>query len=363
MSDQRSVLVVGAGLIGTSVALALRERRHHVWLADTRPSNLHDAEELGAGVPHRGETAEIVVVAVPPASTAQTVAQRLRESDDATVTDTAGIKRRVHDDVQALVAGSAHAGASHFVGGHPLAGRERGGPRRARPTLFAGRAWVLTPGPSASADALSDARWLAEECGASPLVMTPQEHDDAVALTSHLPQIVASALAAQFGSASDAVLELAGQGLRDMTRIAAADPEMWAQIATGNSSPLASALEGLAETLRHVAASLRDGHGEAGVTALVEDGRNAQRRLPGKHGGAPRTYRIVGVLVPDEPGQLARVLADTAAAGVNVEDLRVEHAPGLPVGLIELFVGPESAGSLRAALTHNGWSVVDEETT
>ena len=168
------MLVVGAGLIGTSVALALRERGHPVWLADVSAVHLHQAHSLGAGDVHAGKPVDVTVVAVPPGSTAQVVATHIREDEHGTVTDTASIKRAVQDEVRRLLSDpsqSTPTEAMHvprYVGGHPLAGRERGGPHRAHPAMFAGRAWVLTPGPDAAPESLDDARWLVTECGATP---------------------------------------------------------------------------------------------------------------------------------------------------------------------------------------------------
>lgn len=361
----RPVLVVGTGLIGTSVALALRRRGHTVWLADANADHLRQARELGAGDRHAGQPVELTVAAVPPASTAQVVEEALAQHPGSTVTDTASIKGEIRRELdQRLAAAPAppgDGGGARYVGGHPLAGRERGGPHRARAAMFAGRPWVLTPSPATSPAALADARWLVAECGASAVTMTAEEHDRGLAITSHLPQMVASALAAQLAGQPDALLPLVGQGLRDMTRIAAADPALWAEIATGNAAELADAIDGFTASLRQVGDALRSGSGGGEtVRQLVAAGRAGQRRLPGKHGTSPRSYRVVPVIVRDQPGQLARLLADAAGAGVNVEDLRVEHAPGLPVGLIELFVGPEGAPDLRLALVERGWTLTDE---
>jgi prephenate dehydrogenase len=362
------VLVVGAGLIGTSIALALRRRGHQLWLTDINAAQLEQAVRLGAGERYNGEQVDLAVVAVPPASTAPVVVDQLCSGTGSTVTDTASIKGELQREVERLLAAHEDSSAaplalSRYVGGHPLAGRERGGPHRARADMFAGRAWVLTPGPGSSPAAVEDTRWLVTECGAIPLTLSAAEHDHALAITSHLPQMVASALAAQLSSQPDGVLQLVGQALRDMTRIAAADPQLWAEIATGNAAQIAAAIDELTASLHDVATALRSESPDVdAVSALIQAGRQGFRRLPGKHGGAPRSYLVVPVIVPDQPGQMARLLADAAAAGVNVEDLRVEHAPGLPVGLIELFVGPEAAAPLRTALTERGWTLTDEET-
>jgi prephenate dehydrogenase len=362
------VLVVGTGLIGTSVALALRRRGHQLWLTDTNAAQLQQALRLGAGEVYSGEAVDLTVVAVPPSSTAAVVVDRLCADAGSTITDTASVKGELQREIAVLLPATATgspapSALTRYVGGHPLAGRERGGPHRARADMFAGRAWVLTPGPESSPVAVDDTRWLVTECGAIPLTLSAAEHDHALAITSHLPQMVASGLAAQLASQPDDVLQLVGQALRDMTRIAAADPQLWADIAIGNAAQIADAIDGLTGSLHDVAVALRAGaKGADAVSALIQSGQKGFRRMPGKHGGSPRSYLIVPVIVPDQPGQMARLLADAAAAGVNVEDLRVEHAPGLPVGLIELFVGPEAAAPLRAALTERGWTLTDEET-
>ncbi|MBV9524987.1 MAG: prephenate dehydrogenase [Candidatus Dormibacteraeota bacterium] len=352
-------MVIGAGLIGTSAALALRRGGHAVWLADADAMNLRQAVSLGAGDVHAGEDVDVTVVAVPPRSTAGVVAERIEMDPRSTVTDTASIKAEVERGVRAALSGDT-AKLSRYVGGHPLAGRERGGPHRARADMFAGRAWVITPMEETSAQALQDARWIAAECGAVPLAMPAAEHDRALAVTSHLPQMVASALAAQLARQPDTVLQLTGQAMRDMTRIAAGDPQLWADIATGNATELAPAMRELSASLLRVAGELDSREGGAAVRDLVAAGRDGLRRIPGKHGGETRSFGIVPVLVEDRPGEMARLLGDTAAAGVNLEDLRVEHAPGLPVGLIELAVAEDAVRRLRTALTERGWTLTDE---
>jgi prephenate dehydrogenase len=157
----------------------------------------------------------------------------------------------------------------------------------------------------------------------------------------------------------DHVLALAGQGLRDMTRIATSDADLWTDILVGNAGAVADVLERFASRLRDVAHGLRgDDRVAAHVArALMDSGRAGRQRMPGKHGESPRVYRAVPVVVPDERGQLARLLGDAADAGVNIEDLRVDHAPGLPVGLIELYVASDAEETLSRALAARGWTV------
>ena len=362
----RSVLIVGTGMIGTSIAMAMAERGHHVLLEDRDPASLSAAVRISGGRAYGGEPVDLAVVAVPPSRTGDVVVDLLRDGAAATVTDCASVKSA---PLRAVIAGvcawaddtrDGAARAAAYVGGHPLAGRERRGPSAARVDLFAGRPWVLTPHEGSSREAVSAAEWAVTECRATPVLMTAAEHDRAVAVTSHLPQLLASALAGQLEHEDDHVLALAGQGLRDMTRIAGSDPELWSDIVAGNADAVAEVLDRLAARLLTVAGGLRDAPPEVAaevVRALVESGRSGRQRMPGKHGESPRVYRAVPVVVPDERGQLARLLGDAADAGVNVEDIRVDHAPGLPVGLIELYVAPDAEETLSHALAARGWTL------
>lgn len=348
----RRVLVVGTGLIGTSVGLALSGRGFEVWLDDAEPRRVRLAAELGAGRPRpTGGRADHAVIAVPPARVA-TALRRVQEDRLAvSASDAASVKT-------GPLAAAAAAGCdlSAFVGGHPVAGRERSGPAAARPDLFSGRPWVLTPTAATSRGTTAAARALAVACGAVPVIMSAEDHDEALALVSHAPQLVASALAGLLTDAAGHTVALAGQGLRDLTRIAASEPGLWSDIALSNAAPLAEVLRRLAGRFDAAAQALLAGD-EHAVGDLLRAGNAGYHRLPGKHSRPAADYAGVPVVVSDEPGRLARLLADAADAGVNVEDLSVEHAPGAPVGVIELAVLPGSADALADALRSRGWSV------
>jgi prephenate dehydrogenase len=179
-------------------------------------------------------------------------------------------------------------------------------------------------------------------------------------------------------------LRLAGQGLRDVTRIAAGDSALWTQILSANAGPVAEVLGAVAVDLsaaaRALGASARPARGDdrspatavpapvppagvsaetpaADVTDLLERGRAGVARIPGKHGGQPRNFTVVQVVIPDQPGELARLFNAAGAAGVNIEDVRIEHSPGLPVGVAELSVRPEQAAALLDAMEAGGWPV------
>jgi prephenate dehydrogenase len=355
----RSVLVAGTGLMGTSVALALRAHGVEVFLADRDPGAARLAADLGAGVvASPGVRAELAVIAVPPRAVAHVLGELQAAATAGSYTDLGSTKGLPQRQIEA-----AGCRTDSFVGGHPLAGRERSGPGAARADLFEGRPWVLTPSAATDAATLERARRLARLCDATPVVMDPDEHDRAVALVSHAPQILASLVAARLVPAPEEAVRLAGQGLRDVTRIAASDPTLWREILGSNAAAVADVLESVAVDLDTVVRALRQTYdtGDEATLAPVLDalrrGNAGHARIPGKHGQPPAAYCVVPVVVADRPGELARLLTDAGEAGVNVEDVTIEHSPGQPVGLVELSVRPSVAEELGSALRERGWSV------
>jgi prephenate dehydrogenase len=354
-----SVLVVGTGLIGTSVALALRDHGVSVRLADQNAGAVRLARELGAGDEWApgGERVDLAVIAVPPQFVAQWLLD-LQKTDAARFyTDVASVK-------VVPIAQAAQLGCdmSTYVAGHPLAGRERSGPAAARADVFLGRPWAYCPGAETSPKAVEAVLSLITLCGGNAVRVDPVAHDEAVALISHAPHVAASAVAARLADASDTALGLAGPGVRDVTRVAGGDPDLWSVILSGNARPVAEILEAIATDLGEAAAALRavsvdDGAAIGRVTDLLTRGSAGQRRIPGKHGGPPRAYAVVQVLVGDRPGELARLFKVAKDAGVNIEDVRLEHAPGLLLGAAELSVQPEAAEVLAEALRTHGWHV------
>ena len=350
------IAVIGTGLIGTSIALALRERGSTVWLTDSDPAAARLAADLGAGelLPDApNDPADVAVIAVPPAAVAATLAEAQARNLAHSYTDVASVK-------QLPVAQARNQGCdlTSYVPGHPLAGREKHGPAAARADLFLGRTWALCPLPETSQAALQAVTDLVRTCGAVPVRTDPAAHDRWVALISHAPHLVAAAMAARLEEAPGEALDLAGQGLRDVTRIAAGDTALWTQILSGNAAPVAEVLAAVAADLAEAARMLaEDEDSDKAVAALLDRGQAGVARIPGKHGGAPREFAVVQVVIPDQPGELARLFDATGAAGVNIEDVRIEHSPGLPVGVAELSVRPAEAGVLLDALEAGGWPV------
>ncbi|MBG6088538.1 prephenate dehydrogenase [Actinomadura viridis] len=352
------IVVIGTGLIGTSIALAMRERGSEVLLTDRDAASLRMAVELGAGeaLPDAAGAgpADLAVLAVPPAAVAVTLLDAQKRGLAAVYTDVASVKAQPLRQAAEL-----GCDLSSFVAGHPLAGRERSGPAAARPDLFLGRPWALCPTSGAAPEAVAAVTALARACGAEPVVVDAAEHDDAVALVSHAPHVVSAAVAARLTGAADVALGLAGQGVRDVTRIAASDPRLWIGILTANAAPVADVLEAVATDLAVAASLLRDGSDEAAthVADLLLRGNAGRSRIPGKHGGEPSAYAVVPVVIPDRPGELAMIFQAAGIAGVNIEDVTIEHSPGRPLGVLEIAVRPEEAERLAAELRARGWSV------
>jgi prephenate dehydrogenase len=357
-----SVVVIGTGLIGTSVALALREQDIAVWLSDRDADAVRLATEIGAGLPLPaggvpGGPADVAVLAVPPAAVAAELRTAQARVLASCYTDVASVK-----ELPLAAARELGCDLASYVPGHPLSGRERSGPAAARADLFVGRPWVICPQPDNDEQAILLVTGLSEACGGRPVSVPAAEHDQWVALVSHAPHVVAAAMAARLEHAPASALGLAGQGLRDVTRIAASGADMWLQILTANAGPASAVLSGVAAELAQVAAALEslaagDEQAAKQLAELLERGIAGVARIPGKRGGPARGFTTVQVVIPDRPGELARLFRAAGEADVNIEDVSIEHSPGLPVGVAELWVRPEAASRLSGVLAAGGWPV------
>lgn len=344
--------VVGAGLLGTSVALACRRAGWDVVLSDTAPQHVRTASGLGAGRARTdADEPTLVVVAVPPAHLADSIQAALTRTG-AVVTDVGSVKSGPFDQVRARV---TPGDLERYVGSHPMAGSERSGPLAASSALFDGRPWAITPHATSSPAAVAAVEQLVQVCGGVPAVLSPEEHDRAVARTSHLPHLAAVLVAARLAQAPEEHLALSGQGVRDVTRIAASDPALWRQILGANSAAVVELLTELREDLDSLIAAVGEGD-DGDVARILTAGVAGTRAIPGKHGGPLRPMSSVHVAVPDHPGELARLFADASDIGVNIEDVHIDHDPGRPVGLTELVVETQQADHLATALESRGWT-------
>ena len=349
-----SVHVIGAGLLGASVGLGLRERNVDVTLEDLSPTTVALAADYGAGRVRTSEDPEptLVVVATPPDLTADVVERALAQYPHAVVTDVASVKLAPYLELV-----RRGVDLTNYVGSHPMAGRERGGAIMARADLFVARPWVVCRDHETPAEALAIVEAVALDLGATLIEMTPEEHDRSVGLVSHLPQVVSSLLAARLIPATEQAIGLAGAGLRDTTRVASSDPELWVQILGANRGPVVELLDAFARDLTGFADALRD-PAQVGARRKIADllsaGNNGVARIPGKHGSSER-FTPITVLIDDTPGQLGRLLTELGELGINMEDLRLEHSPGAQIGFAEIAVLPEVAERAVTDLVERGW--------
>jgi prephenate dehydrogenase len=353
---QGSVRIVGAGLLGTSIGLGLSKLGVHVTLEDASPANLKLAIDYGAGQQSSpDDSPNLIVVCVPPDVTASVIQRELTIFPEAFVTDVASVKSQLLSELKAQ-----GSDLKRYVGSHPMAGRERGGAISGRADLFVGRPWVISANAESLPQAVAAVEDLAIDLGSAPLRASAQDHDRAVALVSHVPQLVSSLLAARLIEADGSDVSLAGQGLRDTTRIAASDPKLWIQILAANASEVAPVLKAFESDLHAVVESLEniDQVGSlAKVSRALEAGNHGVERIPGKHGTKQTAYAQVVVMIADKPGELGRLFNEVGEIGVNIEELKLEHSPSAPVGLVELYVLPSLEQKLIAELESRGWKI------
>lgn len=354
-----TVAVLGTGLIGGSIGLALTARGEEVVGFDTDPDRADEARRWGAvtrvarSVEEAAADASLVVVAVPVAGIGSTVAAALA-AGTAVVTDVGSVKGSVVAEVERR----AGAAAARFVPGHPMAGSEQSGLAGATPTLFEGATWVLTPTPRTGPEAHTRVRALVRGLGAEIVEVSPEHHDELVAVVSHVPQLAATTLmdvAATTGEEHAVLLHLAAGGFRDMTRIAASDPGIWPDICTANRDAILAALDRYVAALRAVAGLVADDDA-AGLRRLLERARDARRNLPTSATLAGPLAEL-RVPVPDRPGVLAEITTLAGRLGVNIADVEIAHTIEGSGGVLVLVCTVRGAETLAGALGEAGYHV------
>jgi prephenate dehydrogenase len=300
------VLVIGTGLIGTSIALALHGRGVTVELADRDPTAVSTAVRRGAGRPASAQDNnmfDIVVIAVPPSSVVDVLWDAQHSRLGHCYTDVCSVKASI-----VVEARRRGCDMSTFVPGHPLAGSQESGPRAARADLFRERRWVLSA-CEANEESFRRAVEVVRLTDASPIVVDPDSHDLGVALSSHAPHVVSSALAAMFADTDPLTVWLAGRGVLDVTRIAAGPPELWVDILTHNAWAVAAALEAVTSRIRGIAANLRQlamgGPAELAESvreALREGNRGREQLLESSNYATPAELRLHPALRSDLGG-------------------------------------------------------------
>lgn len=340
------VRIVGSGLIGTSIGLALSLKGVGVSMHDLDSRAQALAEDLIKSP--SDEEIDLVIFALPIGSLGTVIDREFWANPNSAFIDICSVKTKVKVEVS-----TSSLPLHRFLPTHPMAGREVGGAESARADLFRGRPWIIDS-EGVDLDVIDKASELIELLGGHKIDLNSAEHDQAVALVSHLPQLVASLLAKQLLGSEERWLDLAGAGLRDTTRIAGSDSKLWREIVTANSAALTPLLRALHNDLAELIDTIED---ENSVSQLITDGQLGRALIPGKHGGKAREYTYLPIVIEDKPGQLAALFDECATAAVNVEDLSIEHSPGQFTGLITLALSENDAHTLEIHLKAHGWSV------
>ena len=340
------VRIIGSGLIGSSIGLALSAAGISISMVDLDPLAQKLAQDL-MGQSSPGTDPEITIIASPLSTISQVIEGNMSKGFNLGFIDISSVKVYPKEEVSAL-----GFDMSYFLPTHPMAGREVGGAESARGDLFQSRPWIVDS-RGVSPDLLKAGEEVISICGGNIIEMPSEIHDKAVALVSHLPQIMSSALAAQLEGAPAEWLDLAGTGLRDTTRIAASNPVLWREILTANRQALAPLLDSVIENLKGLQLSLDS---SSAIDEFMKSGNRGRSMIPGKHGGVARNYTYLPVVIEDKPGQLAALFDECATAQVNVEDLMIEHSPEQYTGLITLALSKSDAEKLFHHLLQRGWS-------
>jgi prephenate dehydrogenase len=350
----RRAHVVGLGLIGSSVALALRDAGWTVTGSDLARA-IEDAA-LGTGVITGTALSDehcLVIVATPASAVAPTANAILREFSHETlvVTDVAGVKSAIVNDVS----------DPRFLAGHPMAGSELRGSAGARADLFQGCTWVLTPTNATTPETYGMLHGVLRELGANVVAVNADDHDRLVAIASHVPHLLAGALmneASRVAEQDAVLLQLAAGGFRDMTRVAAGDPGIWPDVLFENRSAISLALQALEDRLAALRRALNDDDHET-VSRDLLSAASARRRLPGRALHS-ENLAYLRVAVSDQPGVLAAVTTTASEMLVNIYDIEIAHGIEGKGGTLLLAIDARQAEPFSLALVARGFEVGHE---
>lgn len=351
------VALVGTGLIGGSIGLALKRAGVSVRAVDADPAQAERAVAMGAAdaavssIAAVVAGADVVIVATPVGRVADLVIEAL-DAGAAVVTDVGSVKGPILRTVEQ----SRPDLASRFVGGHPMAGSEQDGLVGAEADLFAGATWVLTPTSRTDTGAHTAVRSLVGQLGAEIIEVTPDHHDAVVAVVSHVPQLAATTLmdvASTSGEEHAVLLRLAAGGFRDMTRIAAGHPGIWPDICIANRDAIVAGLDDYVRALAVVRGYVAAGDADA-LLRVLERARVARRNLP-RRATVEGPLAELRVPVPDRPGVLAEITTLAGRLGVNIADLEIAHSMEGETGVLVMVVAEGEAAAFEAGLADAGY--------
>lgn len=345
MSDPR-VAIVGIGVMGGSLGLALRRAGAAAGIVgfDPDPACRQTAVRMGV-VDDVADTledavsgADVVVIAAPVGVTAELARRALAGTgEDCLVSDIASSKAGVMGALNATE-------RERFIGGHPICGSERGGVEHARAEMFDGATYFLTPAPETRPDLYERLHGLVTRIGARPSAIDADAHDRILALVSHLPHVIASTLIQQAASTTPGgreALRSAGPSFADLTRVAGANPPLWADILLANADAVAEAIDDHVARLSDVAHLVRSGD-RAAIHDLIANAADGRARLREAPDALAEPWRVV-VDMPNRPGVISQVATALGHAHVNIEDLQLRSGAGLNQGELSLVVSGERA--------------------
>lgn len=368
-SDQafRRIAVVGFGLVGASFAAAVRAAYPdtRVLAVDIDERTLAEAVERGwatdGALPDDpaferfvGDGCDLVVLATPVGAAERYFEDLARWDYRGIVTDTASTKARI-----TALAERVLPHPENFVPGHPMAGSEVNGIEGARPDLFKGAHWILCPDADTPAEHFPRLHELVTSIGARVIALPREDHDEAVAVVSHVPHIMASSLvqlASRHADDQQALMRLAAGGFKDSTRIAAGSPELWCGIAFDNKDALSDGLDEIQGIIGAFADALASDD-RAALTVLLADAAAARRALPAAW--VPSTERLLEVRIPmeDRPGVVAEVTTVTSSVGCNIQSIEIDHVTEDSAVLSLVLTDEGDIGQLSAQLINAGFSV------
>ncbi len=361
------IAVVGFGLVGASFAAAVRAAHPdtQVLAVDVDERTLAAALDRGwatdAALPDDPaferfvcDGCDLVVLATPVGAVGRYFEDLARWDYRGIVTDTASTKARI-----TALAASLLPHPENFVPGHPMAGSEKNGLEGARGDLFQGAHWILCPDADTPAEHFPRLHELVTSIGARVIALPREDHDEAVAVVSHVPHIMASSLvqlASRHADDQQALMRLAAGGFKDSTRIAAGSPELWCGIAFDNKDALADGLDEIREIIGSFADALAAGD-RAALTALLAQAAAARRALPAAW--VPSTERLLEVRIPmeDRPGVVAEVTTVTSSVGCNIQSIEIDHVTEDSAVLSLVLTDEGDIGQLSAQLINAGFSV------
>jgi prephenate dehydrogenase len=343
------VKIVGAGLIGTSIALALSSKNISIQMVDKDAQSERLANDLVGG--NLIADPDLIIVSASIDANLDLILQSLKSNPRSIVLDIASVKSNLLDEVAKL-----SDNAENFISSHPMAGREVSGAQSARSDLFVGRAWIGITATTTSDLARDLLTELVSICGSSLYWLSAKEHDQTVAAISHLPQVLSTALAYTLDKEEVKSINLSGQGLRDLLRLSGSNPKLWSELLLANKEVLNFYLTAINQSISLVQQSLLNNDRKS-LEDIFSIGNKVYKSIPGKHGGQSRNYSYLPIVIQDQPGQLARIFDECAKIKVNIEDLSIEHSPGQQTGLITLALNENDAEKLSNHLQTSGWNV------